>query len=85
MILGEWLLPTALILLLADERAFSRFVKFSLWYVPLMLFIIFGIFPVGLPLGGAIESAAAARALAVLYALAALGIVLAGKLRKPAA
>jgi hypothetical protein len=80
-IFAEWLGLVATLLLLADVRGFRRFLKFSLFFVPIALIIIFALFPAPIFPGIDIHRETIARDFGVLYALVTLGIVLADLFR----
>jgi len=83
--LGQWLALVALILLFSNESGFRRWLKFSYFYVPILLIIVFVIFPIPLPVDTRISSESAARVFTILYAIITAGIVAYSWLRRPKA
>ena len=80
--LGQWSLLVAAVLLFANERGFKRWLKFSYFYIPILLIIVFAVFPVAMPVGTSLSSESAVRNFTILYAIITAGIVLYSWLRR---
>lgn len=80
--LGKMLAVVWLILLLADERTFKKWARFSLWYIPAALVLSYLIYPIRFfPGAPVLPVTYGVYPFGYLYIAATLGIVLWGRWR----
>ena len=82
-IAGEYFAAIGLILLLANERGFRRWLWTSIVYIPVAFGLILWIYPLHTPLGGVAPYAQGVRLFGNIYILITLGIVLRARFKKP--
>ena len=75
-VLGQTLAIVALILLLANESAFRKWLHFSYWYVPVATILSFMMYPVHTPLGGEVSISQGVYLFGRPYVLITGGIVI---------
>jgi len=73
--LGSMLAIVAVILLIANERAWHTFLRFSYWYVPSIAIIVIFVFPISMPLGTFLSRERAIYNFVELYAIITFIIV----------
>jgi hypothetical protein len=78
---GEFLAVVAVVLLFANEHAWMRWRKFSLYFIPIAFVLVLWIYPITTPMGGIAPYAVGVRNAGWLYLLATLYIVLREALR----
>ncbi len=75
-VLGQTLAIVALILLLANESAFRKWLHFSYWYVPVATILSFMMYPAHTPLGGEVSISQGVYLFGRPYVLITAGIVI---------
>ncbi|MHB8913433.1 MAG: hypothetical protein ACYC4I_00250 [Minisyncoccota bacterium] len=74
--LGQMLAVVALILLFANAATFRKWLKFSLFYIPIATALTLWMYPTRTPLGGTVPISQGVYLFGYLFIIITLGIVL---------
>ena len=75
-IVGEVLTIVGMIILFANADIFRRWLRFSVYYVPIAVLLTLWMYPTLTPLGGVVPISQGARLFGTLYAILSAGIVI---------